>query len=145
VLAVAQAVGQQRILLLQAAGFGQQQPAQLGGVGRRMDLAAEAQFDQPGQVAAVRQVGARQQHRVDRTAGHRQRRAVAQAQLLQAEEQAAVQQQPAAVALDEQLRSGRRPGPSQKAQLHAKCSCRTRPHSGAARAGHSWSGAAAPF
>ncbi len=119
VLGIAQLIGQSSLLFQEPAGFGQQQLAQFHGRGCGKHRTFKAQFHQPWQEAAVGQVRLGQHHRVDRSAGHGERRAVVQAQLLQALEQPAVQQQPAALMLDDHLRSGDRARTPQKAQLHS--------------------------
>ena len=62
--------------------------------------AAKAQLHQPRQEAAVVDVRMRQHHRIDRARRHGQRRPVAQAQLLDALEQAAVDEQPPPLMFD---------------------------------------------
>jgi hypothetical protein len=86
-------VRKSRVFFLQVRAVGQQQPAQLPRRRRAVDAAAEAVPDQQRQVAAVidvrmRQHDGRQLGRVDR-----QPRPVAQPQLLESLEQAAVDQE----------------------------------------------------
>ena len=107
-----------RLFVLQVAGIGQQQPAQLDARRRGEHLAAKAELDQARNEAAVVDVRMRQQHRVDRGRRHRQRRPVAQAQLLQALEQPAIDEQAPAVVFDEVLRSRHGAGGTEELQSH---------------------------
>jgi hypothetical protein len=114
----------ERILLLQVAGVRQQQGAQLARRLRGMDRAAEALARQGRQVAAVVDVRMREHHRIDLACGERERLPVAQAQLLQALEQAAVHQHPVALVLEEVFGSGDGAGGAKEGEPHGSHSSR---------------------
>ena len=115
-LAIAALVGELRVFFLQVRGVGQHQPAQIGGAAGAMHRALESLRDQPRQPAAVIDVRVREDDGVDRLGRDRQRRPVAQAQLLQALEQPAVEQDSLAIDFEEVLGAGHRAGGTEKRQ-----------------------------
>jgi hypothetical protein len=86
-------VGEGGVFFLDVAAVGQQDAAQVPRAGGGMHPAVEAFAHQQWQVAAVVQVGVGQDDGVDLAGHHRQGSPVAQAQLLVALEQPAVDQE----------------------------------------------------
>ena len=126
------AVGECRVFFLQVAAVGQQNRAQVARARAGIHRAMKAALGQQRQVAAVVQVRVREQHGVDVARRHRQRTAVAQAQLLVALKQAAVHQHVDALVAYQKFGAGDRVRAAQKADLHAHSApCRqTRPATG---------------
>lgn len=87
-----------------------------GGVGGGQDRSWEAVPDQSGQIAAVVQVGMGDDHGVDGRGVARQLRPVAAAQVRETLEEAAVEEDPGMVALDEELAAGDGPDAAEEAQ-----------------------------
>ena len=83
-----------------------------------MHTAAKAQLHQPGQEAAVVDVRMRQHHCIDVGRGQGQGLPVAQPQLLDALEQPAVDQQLAALVLEQVFRPGDSIGGAKELQSH---------------------------
>ena len=113
------AVGKGRVFFLDVAAVGQQDLRQIARGRRGPHLAVKSLLGQQGQVAAVVQVRVGQQHGADVVGQHRQRVAVAQAQLLVALEQTAVDQQALAVVLDQVLGAGDGAGAAEKSDVYA--------------------------
>ncbi len=106
VLGEAVAVGELGVLLLQIAAVGQQDLAQIGGGLGRDHLALEAVLDQQRQIAGMIEMGMGQEHGVEARRMRPAARPVAQAQLLVALEQAAIDQKPLAVDLEKIFGAG---------------------------------------
>ncbi len=117
VLREAVAVGEFRVLFLQEAAVGQQDPAQLVGQLGRMDAAAKAVLHEQGQVAAVIEMGVGEDHRVDAVRGDGHRRPVALPELLEALKQAAIDQDPAAAGLQQVFRAGHGPDAAEEGEV----------------------------
>jgi hypothetical protein len=98
---------------------------QVAGAAGTPDFAFKALFDQQGQVATVVEVGVREDDGVNVVGLHWQWRAVTQAQLFVALEQAAVDHELLTVVLHQKLGAGHRTGPAQKSDadvVHASIS-----------------------
>jgi len=78
VLRVAVTVGVSRVFFLDMGGIGQDERAQVASAGRAEDPAFEALGNQAGEIAAVVEVGMRQDDGVDAHGSHGQRLPVAQ-------------------------------------------------------------------
>ena len=111
---VAAAVGALGLLLLQAPGVGEHQRAQVLRAGCAENATVEALGHQPRQHPDVVQVGVGEHHRVDGRRRHRRVGPVAEPQLLQALEHAAVDKHPPAVRVDQVARPGDRAGGPQE-------------------------------
>ena len=98
------------VLLLQVSRVRQQDPAEVRSRPRAEDGTRETVLDEQRQIARVVEMGMRQNDGIDETRLDWQRRPVAKAKRLEALEQAAVDQQPAVVVLEQVLRAGHRPG-----------------------------------
>ena len=117
VLGKALAGGIARLFFLDMAAVRQDQPAKLcRGVGTQ-NAPPEPAPDQRGQIAGMIQMGVGQQHGVYRGRAHRERLAVAGAQLFEPLEQAAIHKNAPARGLDQIARSRHRTRSAQKAQF----------------------------
>ena len=114
------AVREVGFFLLQVAAVRQQDAAQVMRGGRAVHLAPEALTRQQRQVAAVVNVRVGEDHGVDLSRIDRQRRPVAQAQLLVALEQPAVDQYPRCALLNQVFRAGDGVGSAQKLEFHGR-------------------------
>ena len=113
------AVGVLRLLFLQVRAVPEQDLAQVAGGRRGVDRPPEPVAHQRRQPAAVVEVGMTDDHRVDAARGHRQGQTVAQAKLLVALEQAAIDHQALAVVLDEVLGPGDGASGTEKTEMNA--------------------------
>ena len=116
VLGVAPPVGPCRLLLVEVAGVGQHDAGQLGRAGRAPHRSPEAVAHEGRQVAAVVDVGVGEHDRVD--AGRRDGEAlpVALPQLLQALEEAAVDEHPTGGRVEQEAGAGDGAGGPEEAQ-----------------------------
>ena len=113
-------VGELRLFLLQMAAVGEQDLAQLVRRGRAVNPAAKALSRQQWQVAAMVDVGVGEHDRVDGLGRDRQRLPVAQAQLLESLEQAAVHQNGRVAMAQQVFGTGHGAGGTQKLKLHGR-------------------------
>lgn len=111
-------VGKRGVFFLQEAAVWQQDAAQVTRARGRNHLAGKSLVGQQRQVAAVVEVCVGQHHCMDLVWRHRQRVPVAQAQLLVALEQPAVDQQALLAVGDQVLRPGHRVGTAQEVDVH---------------------------
>jgi hypothetical protein len=113
------AVGEVSLLFLQTPAVGQQYLAQVARRGGAQHLAGKAVTHQQRQGAAVVEVGVGQDDSVDVRRRDRQRRPVAQTQLLEALEQAAIDQHLPAACTHQIFRAGYRARGTEKLDFHA--------------------------
>ena len=113
------AVGKVGVGLLDVAAVGQKNLRQIARGRCGPHLAVKAFLGQQGQVATVVQVGVGEDHRADVVGFHRQRIAVAQSQLFETLEQAAVDEQAFAFVLDQVFGTGHRAGTAQESDIDA--------------------------
>ena len=105
-----------RVLFLDARRVRQHERAQVARARRAEDAAAKALADQPRQVAAVIEMRVREDDGVDRAGRDRERGPVAQPQLLEALEQAAVDENAMVAEIEQMLRAGDGAGGAEKRQ-----------------------------
>ena len=105
VLAVSAAIGAPGVFFLQMCGVGQHQRAQLPRTRRTENPPLEALRDEPGQIAAVVEMGVCQHDRVDFGRVDRQRRPIAKAEVFQALKQSAVDEHSMVAEIEQVLRS----------------------------------------
>lgn len=110
------ALVERRLLLLQPAGVGQHQAAQLRGAACGMDATAEAVAHQRGKVPGVVEVRVRDHHRVDPGRIDGERIPVPLAQQLVALEEAAVDEDSRASGVDQVAGSGDRVGGAEEGE-----------------------------
>ena len=97
------------VLFLEVAGVRKHDSREVRGPSRRGDSPPEAVLDEPGQVADMVDVGVGQRDGVDPRGVDGQRIPVPEAQVLQSLVEPAVDEEPASVHLDQELRAGDRP------------------------------------
>jgi len=102
------AIGERRVFLLQPAGVGQDDLAQILRAQRAEHAAAETLRHEARQIPAMIEVRVRQDNRVDGRCLDRQVLPVPQAQLLQALKKPGVHHDPRAIGFDQVLRPGDR-------------------------------------
>ena len=103
-------VGSLRVLLLKARRVGQDQRAEISRRRRREHLAAEALSDEPRQVAAVIEMGVRQNDGVDASGIDGERRPVPETELFETLKETAVDENAVLAEIEEMLRSRDRSG-----------------------------------
>src|SRR6266571_4601771 len=113
------AIGELRLLFLEVRGVGQHDLEKIGGAARAVDGPREALLAEPRQEAGVVDVGVAQQDGLDGRRGHGKPRPVAQAQLLEPLEEAAVHEEPARAALEEMTGAGDRARGAEEAERRA--------------------------
>ena len=110
------------VLLLQVARVGQQDPAEFRGRFGAEDRAPEAMLHEEGQIARMVEMGVGQNDGIDLAWINREACPVAKPERLETLEQAAIDEQTMIAALDQELRSGDRPGAAQKRQSQRQLS-----------------------
>ena len=110
------AVGVARVFFLNVRGVGQDERAQIARARRAEDAAAKSAADQPRQIAAVIEMRVREDHRVDALGIDRQRRPVAEPQLLQALKETAVDEHAVAAEVEQMFGAGDGAGGAEERQ-----------------------------
>jgi hypothetical protein len=113
-------VGEIRLLLLQLRAVAQEYFAQVAGAAGAVDRATIPHAREYRQIAAVIEMGVREDDAVERVDGYRKRVPVTQTQVFRALEKPAVDQEAKAGALEEIFRSGDRSGCTEECQLHER-------------------------
>ncbi len=108
------AVGEVRVLLLQMPTVGQQNVAKVAGRTGAMDRPLESVANEERQTARVVEMGVGQDDRIDPFRVYRELLPVAQAQLLEALKEAAIDEDPAIGDLHEVFRAGDCPDAAEK-------------------------------